>query len=401
MYPTLYHAFLDLFGIDLPGLKFLNSFGFFVAIAFVAAHYTLAAELRRKTAQGLLKPTQRTVIVGEPATPLELALQGLIGFIFGWKILYAVMNLEEVTADPPGFLLSGQGSFIGGLALGGWFAYMLWREKKKQQLPKPEERTISLSAVQHAGNITMTAALWGFIGAKLFHWLENPTDFIDLFSNPDAKDIVTGLTMYGGLILAGFMVMRYFRKNGLAFWPAVDSAAPGVLLAYGIGRIGCQVSGDGDWGIANTAPAPSWIPSWLWSYDYPNNVNAVMGPHHGGYVGERITEGTCFPDYCTHLVPGVYPTPLYEAIACVLLFGVLWMLRKRINLPGAIFCLFLIFDGAERFLIEKIRVNEPWLGSWTQAEVISSVLVIGGAALWWWLKRQSTATPERSSERPA
>ncbi len=56
MYPTLYHAFLDLFGIDLPGLKFLNSFGFFVAIAFVAAHYTLASELRRKTSQGLLKP---------------------------------------------------------------------------------------------------------------------------------------------------------------------------------------------------------------------------------------------------------------------------------------------------------------------------------------------------------
>ena len=59
MYPTLYHAFLDLFGVDLPLLKILNSFGFFVAIAFVAAHYTLAAELRRKTGQGLLKPTQR------------------------------------------------------------------------------------------------------------------------------------------------------------------------------------------------------------------------------------------------------------------------------------------------------------------------------------------------------
>ena len=66
MYPTLYHAFLDLFGVDLRLLKILNSFGFFVAIAFVAAHYTLAAELRRKTGRGLLKATQRTITIAGP-----------------------------------------------------------------------------------------------------------------------------------------------------------------------------------------------------------------------------------------------------------------------------------------------------------------------------------------------
>ena len=404
MYPTIYHAFLDLFGVDIPALKFLNSFGFFVAIAFVAAHYTLAAELRRKTDQGLLTPTQRKVIIGEAPKPIELAMQALVGFIVGWKLLYIVFNITEVTADPPAFLLSGKGNFIGGLVLAALFGWMYWRERKKQQLEKPEETIVTVPAAQHAGNITLTAALWGFIGAKLFHWLENPRDFIELFSSPNAKDIVTGLTMYGGLILAGIMVMRYFKKNGLAFWPSVDAAAPGVLLAYGIGRIGCQVSGDGDWGIANPMPAPSWIPSWLWSYDYPNNVNAVTGTHLGGYTGVAITEGTCFPDYCTHLVPGVYPTPLYEAIACVLLFGVLWMLRKRINVPGIIFSLFLIFDGVERFFIEKIRVNEPWLGTWTQAEVISSLLVLGGAfGLWWFAKRGTTdpTDPAEAVSNPA
>lgn len=387
MYPTIYHAFLDLFGVDWPVLKFLNSFGFFVAIAFVAAHYTLAAELRRKTGQGLLRPTFRKVIVGSSARPMELATQALIGFVLGWKGLYMLMNTSEVTADPPGFLLSGKGNFIGGIVLGAVLAWAAWREKEKKRLKEPEERTIEIPAVQHAGNITMTALLWGFIGAKLFSWLEDPQAFIDLIQHPSAKDIVTGLTMYGGLILAGIAVMLYFRRNGIAFWPGVDSAAPGVLLAYGIGRIGCQVSGDGDWGIASTSPAPSWLPDWMWSYDYPNNVNAVMGPHRGGYVGERITEGTCFPDYCTHLVPGVYPTPLYEAIACVLLFCVLWFLRKRINTSGVIFSLFLIADGAERFLIEKIRVNDPWLGSWTQAEVIGALLVLGGCFGWWWFSK--------------
>lgn len=399
MYPTLYHAFLDLFGIDLPALKFLNSFGFFVAIAFVAAHYTLASELKRKTGQGLLKPTQRKVVLGEAPKPIELAMQALIGFVVGWKGLYMVFNITEVTADPPAFLLSGQGNVIGGLMIAALFAWMYWREKKKQQREKPEETVITVPAAQHAGNITLTAALWGFIGAKLFHWLENPRDFLEMFNSPNAKDIVTGLTMYGGLILAGFMVMRYFKKNGLAFWPSVDSAAPGVLLAYGVGRLGCQVSGDGDWGIANTAPKPGWLPQWLWSYDYPNNVNAVIGPHRGGYVGEKMA--VCqpgFEDYCTHLVPGVYPTPLYEVIACVLLFGVLWALRKRIATPGIIFSLFLIFDGVERFFIEKIRVNELWLGTWTQAEVISSLLVLAGGFGLWWFARGGSGDPTSRPE---
>ncbi|HEX2615952.1 MAG TPA: prolipoprotein diacylglyceryl transferase family protein, partial [Flavobacteriales bacterium] len=347
MYPTLYHALLDLTGIGLTPLKFLNSFGFFVALGFVGAYLTLASELRRKTALGLLKPTMRIVVVGGPAKPMDLFLQGLVGFIIGWKGLYLLFNLGETTADPPAFLLSGKGSFIGGIAVGAWFVWMLWREKQKQRKAEPEVRTVPMQAVDHAGNITITAAVWGFIGAKVFSWFEGAADFqwsafVAWFEHPidhlraiKVTDIVSGLTMYGGLIVAGIMVMRYFRKHGLAFWPSVDAAAPGVLLAYGIGRLGCQVSGDGDWGIANTTPAPAWMPSWLWSYDYPNNVNNA---------GVEMVTGTKFPGYGHHLAAPVFPTPLYEAIACVLLFVVLWKLRKRITIPGVMFCLFLVFD---------------------------------------------------------
>src|SRR5690606_36665424 len=104
----------------------------------------------------------------------------------------------------------------------------------------------------------------------------------------------------------------------------------------------------------------------------------------GGYVGEPITDGTCFEGYCTHLVPGVFPTPLYETIMCLLLFAALWWLRKRISLPGVLFSVYLIMNGVERFLIEKIRVNEPFLGSWTQAEVISiSLIILGTAGILW------------------
>lgn len=390
MYPTLYHALYDLTGLDWPLLKFLNSFGFFVALAFIAAYLTLSWELQRKEKLGLVLPTTRKMLQGAPATTGELIIQGLVGFVIGWKGLYIVLHGSEVTQDPPAFLLSGKGSLVGGLAVGALLAWLLWREKEKQRLKEPKEVTVTVHPHQQAGNITITAALWGFIGAKVFHWLESPRDFLDLLATGNIADLVSGLTMYGGLIVAGIMVVRYFSKNGMAVLPSMDAAAPGLMLAYGIGRLGCQVSGDGDWGIANTAPKPGWIPQWLWSYDYPNNVNAVLGPHRGGYSGVPITDGTCFPGYCTHLVPGVFPTPLYETIMCIALFGVLWWLRKRISLPGALFALYLIMNGVERFLIEKIRVNEPFLGRWTQAEVISLALVlIGGGALWALKKRQA------------
>ena len=110
MYPTLYHALLDLTGVDLPFLAFLNSFGFFVAIAFYFASWTLSMELRRKEAAGLLRPSIRTVVVGAPPTSLELAVQGVLGFVLGWKVLYLLTNSSEALADTKAFLLSLQES---------------------------------------------------------------------------------------------------------------------------------------------------------------------------------------------------------------------------------------------------------------------------------------------------
>jgi prolipoprotein diacylglyceryltransferase len=378
MYPTLYHALLDLTGLDLPGLKFLNSFGFFVALAFLFASWTLGMELRRKEGLGLLQPVTRKVTIGLPATPLELVTNGLLGFLIGWKGLFLLLNFTESTANPQDFLLSGQGNFIGGIVVGGLFVWMKWREKEKAKLAEPKVEEVRMQAHEHGGNITMVAALWGLIGAKLFHWLENPDEFVAFIKNPGGEGVFSGLTMYGGLILAGFMVIRYFRKNGIPAWQGMDSAAPGVMLAYGIGRIGCQVSGDGDWGIVNTTPAPGWIPDWLWSYSYPNNVNGVGIP----FTGEP-----CFPGYCTVLPEPVYPTPLYEVMMSVALFFVLWSLRKRLQPAGMIFFLFLFLNGLERFFIEKIRVNVKVWGDITQAEIIATLLMIAGAAGMYWLRR--------------
>ncbi len=242
---------------------------------------------------------------------------------------------------------------------------------------------------EHAGNITLTAALWGLIGAKLFHWLENPSELIAFMKDPAGSGLFSGLTMYGGLIVAGAMVIRYFVRNGIPAWQGADSAAPGVMLAYGVGRIGCQVSGDGDWGIVNTTflgPGPRWF----WQYDYPNNVNGV---------GIPLTDGRpCFDGYCTVLPETVFPTPLYETIVCVGFFFLLWGLRKRLSPPGMIFFLFLFLNGLERFFIEKIRVNVHVLGSITQAEIIATLLMLAGLAGMWWLRTQKNPSngPEKA-----
>ena len=384
MYPTIYHALLDLTGLDLPFLRFLNSFGFFVALAFVIASWTLGLELRRKERLGLLKPVTRKVTIGLPATPGELIWSALLGFLLGWKGLYLLLHFAESTADPQGFLLSGKGNFIGGVVVGGLMTWMKWREKQKTKLSEPRTEEVRMEAHEHGGNITMVAALWGLIGAKAFHWLENPDEFVSFIRDPGGDGVFSGLTMYGGLIVAGFMVIRYFRNNGIPAWDGMDSAAPGVMLAYGVGRIGCQVSGDGDWGIVNNRPAPGWIPDWLWSYSYPNNVNGVGIPYTGT---------PCFEGYCTVLPEPVFPTPIYESVVCIGLFFVLWALRKRITAPGVIFFTFLLFNGIERFFIEKIRVNVAFAGSWTQAEVISLGLVIVGIVGIIWLRGRNNERP--------
>lgn len=377
MYPTLYHALLDLTGLDLPFLKFLNSFGFFVALAFIFASYTLGLELKRMEKIGLLRPVKRTVIEGAPATPAELIVSGILGYLIGWKGVHLLLHFEASTSNPQEFLLSAKGIIPAGLLFAALFIWLKWRDRKKTQLKEPKRVEVQMMPHEHAGNITLTAALWGVIGAKLFHWLENPDEFMHFIQDPSPSNLFSGLTMYGGLILAGAMVIRYCVRNGIPALYGADAAAPGVMLAYGIGRMGCHVAGDGDWGIVNNAPAPSWIPQWLWSYDYPNNVNGV---------GVPITEGTCFPGYCTVLPEPVFPTPLYEIIVCFIFFALLWAYRKKARPAGMIFFSFLVLNGIERFFIEKIRVNVRVWGDITQAEIIAVLLVIAGIAGIVWIR---------------
>lgn len=423
MYPNLYFFLKDAFNIEPWNFtKYINSFGFFVALAFLLSAVLLTIELKRKEKQGLLQPKEELIKVGEPAGWAELTFNFIFGFIVGYKILGAFINGSDV--NPQEYIFSSKGSWVGGLALALLFSGLKYWEKKKQALPKPEERKIRIWPHERVGDIIIIGAVAGFLGAKIFDNLENWDRFIQ---NPIANLLSpSGLTFYGGLILAAISILWYAYKKGINLYHLIDAVAPVLMIAYAVGRIGCHVSGDGDWGIFNSAfmldgtgsivAAPEgefnrtlvanreftqylgaefgsldkiphtnfkgigFLPNWFWAYNYPHNVNEVGVPIAG-----------CTGSYCMQLNPLVFPTPLYEIIACTLLFLVLWSVRKKIKQPGRLFALYLVFNGIERFLIEKIRVNTTYnlFGFHpTQAELISTLLVLAG--IWLWFRKSKS-----------
>lgn len=382
MYPNLYYAFKDIFGIDIAGLKLVNTFGFFVALSFIASTWILTMEFRRKENLGQFVYTEETITIGAPASLQELLANFILGFVFGFKIIGAFVTSNALN-DPQSFILSTQGSWPLGILLGLVFAGLKWWEKKRHQLAKPENRVVRIWPHDRVGDLVIYAAAFGFVGAKIFHNLENWNDFV---KDPVGALIsFSGLTFYGGLICAGIAFIVYARKHKIGIAHLCDTMAPVMMFAYAAGRIGCHMSGDGDWGIVNTHPKPfSWMPGWLWAYNYPHNV-----------VGEGVPIPGCSGPYCSQLVPPVFPTPLYEIIVCFILFLILWSVRKKIKVPGQLFGLYLVMNGVERFFIELIRVNtryETLPFKPTQAELIASLLVIAGIVVMAKSKKWTAAT---------
>jgi len=369
MYPTITDLLKDLFGIPIP--LPIQTFGFFMALSFAAAYYFTASELKRKTAQGLLKPISKIVIKNKPVTAQHYITNMLTMGLIGFKLLEMVFDYDALVSNPQAFILSAKGNVIGLLIGAAWGYYNTKKEADAVKGKQPEKINTQIAPADLMWNITAIAGISGIIGAKLFHNLEY---IDDLIANPvESLLSFSGLTFYGGLIVATVAVLYYTTKHGIPTLHMIDAAAPALMLAYGIGRIGCQLSGDGDWGIVNTAVKPEilgFLPDWFWSFNYPHNV-----------VGEGIPIAGCEGPHCFVLAQPVYPTPLYEAMMGIALFGLLWGIRKKITIPGVLFCVYMIVNGMERFAIEKIRVNSTYqiFGMHiTQAEIISSFMVIAG-----------------------
>lgn len=380
MFPYLSDLVNYLFGFSFSFP--LPMFGFMVALAFIAANYLFVLEMKRKENDGLLNSTTVKVIRGQKASLTELITNGLFGLVLGYKILGVVLNYSEVIKDLPGYLLSTKGNILGGLLGAALLAFLKYREAEKQRLPEPEEVEETIRPYQHVGTMTFIAAIAGILGAKIFDAVE---DLDRLFADPMGVIFsASGLSIYGGLIVGGGSVVYYAYKKKLKLVHVVDACAPGLMLAYGIGRIGCQLSGDGDWGMPNDLPMPealSFLPEWMWKFDYFGNVNGVdLGaPGRPVMVDGYMYEGNA------------WPTPFYETVMAFIIFGILWGLRKRMRVAGAMFSLYLIFNGIERFFIEKIRINADYniLGmKATQAEIIAVLLFLAGVVgLWYSYKK--------------
>ncbi len=371
MFPRLSDMIEYLFGISiqLP----VQTYGFFVAMAFLVGGLLLYAELGRKEKAGQIAPQSRVVVKGKVPTLREYLLTGGLFFLVGFKIIGLLLNYGEFMENPQSYLLSFRGSLIGGLLTGGLMVYLDYRQAQRERLDKPVKKQVTIHPKQLTNSIILVAAVSGIFGAKLFDVVEHLDDF---FRDPlGVLFSFSGLSFYGGLIVAAFAVGYYGERNKIK-WPVMaDAVAPALLLAYAVGRIGCQLSGDGCWGIPNPEPKPEWLsfaPDWMWSFTYPNNV-----------IKEGVLIHNCKGDFCYELAQPVFPTPFYETVICTIFFGVLWSLRKIVTIPGMLFSIYLILNGIERFFIEFVRVNIQYsfMGmKATQAQFIAVMLVLAGIA---------------------
>ena len=392
MYPNLRYALYDLFGIDLPFLGLVQTYGFFLAITFLACGWALWSELRRREQLGLLTGLEESMVRGKSLQPLELISNALLGFILGFKGVFAAQNPDLfMGAQAKQYLFSlDHGNWLMGFLLAIVFVALRIRDKKKERLEYPEETTVTKLVLPHerVSDIVVIAAISGVLGAKLLYMTErsyNNLDEVwaDFFSG-------SGLSVFGGFILAFFVVSYYLKKKQLPLNQMIDACAPAMILGTCLGRLACHFSGDGDWGDPNPSTKPfTWIPDWLWAYKYPNNVMKS---------DSRMVD--CFyppdfGDYCYELSQGVFPTPVYEIIICLLIFSLLWTLRHSVKTNGLIFSMYLVLTGIQRFLLEMIRVNDDYQlagFSLSQAQYIALVLIAIGLVAIIFLKSRNSST---------
>ncbi len=267
------------------------------------------------------------------------------------------MNVYPLQWDLGPIEITGYGIMLMvAFLMGGWLIALQLRQANLKE--------------EYAADMVAAAVIGGIIGAKLW--------YVALTGDPDALLSRGGLVWYGGFIGGALaVILNSWRLHVPLRW-TMELAAPALAAAYALGRVGCFLVND-DYG------RPSDLP---WAVKFPDGLPPSTADNLKNLFGIPIPEGI---DPGTVLA--VHPTQLYEVLAMLLAFGVLWTLRKRGRPIGWLFGLYLVFAGVERFLVEFLRAKDDrLLGVFTLAQLTSVIIVlIGLVILYAWRTGQSPA----------
>jgi len=204
------------------------------------------------------------------------------------------------------------------------------------------------------------AVVAGIVGAKLWHVLDTPQEFHELGWRVLWDS--AGFAWFGGLVFGISALVVQGWRSGIGGLRILDLAAPAAAIGYGIGRIGCFLSGDGCYGIETSLP---------WGMSFPNGVDPTLAR--------------------------VHPTPLYEFAAGLLIGCWLWYRGSKPRPAGAVLGEYLLLAGIARFLVEFIRRNPKILWGLSNAQLAAAGSAIVGVVLIWWVSTRRATGPEKAS----
>jgi phosphatidylglycerol:prolipoprotein diacylglycerol transferase len=218
-----------------------------------------------------------------------------------------------------------------------------------------------------ANAVVVWGAIAGIAGARIYDVFDNWPLYR---SNPWSIFFSgAGFIWYGGLVAGILATLLVARRYKVPILTALDMCAPALILGQAFGRMGCQLSGDGDWGLPSTLP---------WAMAYPH---AIVG-----WNAQSVLKLDDQNQLVSGFFPGVrvHPAPVYEVIMYVSIFLVLWSLRKKTTVEGRILYLYLMLAGLARFLAEFVRINPRVLWGLSEAQLISIVMMAAGVGAWYW-----------------
>ena len=350
MFPTLSYLIKYLTGLTIP--LPIPTFGVLMCTAFIVAYNLFKSEFKRKEKIGILHPIIITTKEKKSFFRI-LFINTLIAFIIGYKLVYVLMHAGMFAANPQAILLSISGSWTGGFSAAVIVVcYTVYQHQKQFKGVIDQSTTITktIHPYQLCDQLLFWCGVGGFTGTMLFAKLDYLPEII---ANPSRELFAYhGMVFFGALIGGATGYFIVLAQYGIGFLVGADVGCPGMMAAYCIGRLGCHLSGDGDWGIVNKLSKPiwlSWLPESWWKNSYPHNV-----------IHEGLLMKDCTDNYCNVLPAPVFPTSLYEFCICIFLFIFLWSIRKYLQKSGALFFVYITVFGIERYFIEFIRINPKY-----------------------------------------